>query len=187
MIEVLFGDYIVKNNDILLTSFEGDFIRKTEFNKDKTYVMIAEEVGLTKQRLEFLKDNANTNILIVAHEKGIVKSMRASKNFKITYKMDFVDVNPFDIVKSILTIKDRDYIYNFLKTNKVSLYMPVKVLTSNYTDLCDINKQITKFLDLYLWKCDPDILYAIIAYRMKVEPYFRYAKWNFPKKKDETE
>lgn len=175
----------MKNNDILLTAFEGDFLNVTAFNKDKTYVMIAEEVGLTKERLNFLKDNASTNIKIIAHERSLVKNMRSSKKFKIIYQTEFVDVNPFDITKSILTVKDRDYIFSFLKTNKVSLFMPVKCLTSNYSDLCEVNKQITKFLDLYLWRVDPEILYAIIAYRMKIEPYFRFVKWNFPKKKED--
>lgn len=187
MIEVVFGDYIVRNSDILLTQFEGDFFNVTEFNKDKTYIMIAEEVGLTKERLTLLKDVAKTNIRIIAQDRSLVKNMRSSKNFKITYEREFVDVNPFDITKSILTVKDRDYIYNFLKTNKVSLYMPVKCLTSNYSDLCEVNKQIVKFLDLNLWRVEPDILYSIIAYRMKVEPYFRFVKWNFPKKKDNNE
>jgi len=185
MIEVVFGDFLLKNNDILLNSFEGDFFNVTEFNKDKTYVMIAEEVGLTKERLNLLKDIAKTNIKIIAQDKNLVKDMRSGKNFKITYEREFVDVNPFDITKSILTVKDRDYIFSFLKTNKISLYMPVKCLTSNYADLCEVNKQITKFLDLHLWRVEPEILYAIIAYRMKVEPYFRFVKWNFPKKKED--
>jgi len=184
MIEVILGNYIIKNDDILLSNIECDFITKTVFNKDKTYVILAEEAGLTKDKLVFIKDNAKTDIKIVAQDKGIVKNLRTSKNFKITYEKDFTEANPFDITKSILTVKDRDYIFNFLKENKVSLYMPVKILTSNYADLCDTNKQITKFLDLYFYKCSPEVLYAIIAYRMKVEPYFRFCKWNFPKKEE---
>jgi hypothetical protein len=185
MIEVIFGDYKLQQSDQLLGYFSTDFLFKSKLSENKTYVMFAEDCGIDKKKLELIKEHAQTNIKIITMDSKLYKGMRSSKNFKITKNADDEpSTNPFDLVKAIITCDDRQYILDYLKKRKENLYMVIKVLTSNYSQLTDRNKKMSMFLDKYFNKCSNEILYHIIAFLFDKQKTF-WCKWNFPKKKSE--
>jgi hypothetical protein len=187
MIEIVIGDYLVKKNDVVVSKYDGTLIRKHSLAGNTKFVLFGEEVGLKKKDIQFLVENSTNDIVIVFQDDRPIKGLRNSKRCSIIYDADFVkEMNPFDLVKSFFTVTDRDYIYEFLCKNKVNLFMPVKALTSCFFGLSKENLAVVAWLDLNLFKCRPEILYGVIAYHLKPNPYFRFVPWLFPKKKKEN-
>jgi hypothetical protein len=185
MIEFIIGDYELQDDEIILKDFTHSLVAKTEANKSKKFVLFAEDVSLSKKDMEFIKENANINLKIVSLSRDIVKNFRSSKNFKIVEnKCDNASINPFNLAVDIFKCADRDYLFNFLKTNKVNLFIPIKAISCNLNMLCEENKKIIQFVDFYLWRVNPELMYAMLAYQIKPDPYIKYFHWKYPKKQE---
>lgn len=189
MLEIVIGNYKSSKGDVIISKFSPDVIYKTDFDNGCRKVIFADEAQITKKLITFIAENATANILVVCNDRSITKGMRKStKKWKITEAGDFVEeMNPFELTKAILQHSDRNYIFNFLCANKVSPYMIVKIMVSQYSSLCEHNRKIVAFLDMHQWKINPEITFAMMAYKLKTEPYIRYLKWNFPKKQEESD
>lgn len=186
-VRVIIGDYTVnKETDLIISNWNPDVVRKTKLKHNKTIVLYAESLGLTKTDFEFISKNSTADVIIVCETRKSMNGVRKNKNMKITYSEGYCEeVNPFDIAKMILVMNDRDYVYEFLKTNKCQLYIIIKALVSASPD-CKINSNLGSiaWLDQNLYRVNPDILYAYCAYKIKPERYIRFIKWRYPKKSE---
>jgi len=185
MVEVILGDYVLTDKDQLLGNFNTDILFKSIISTNKTFVLFAEDCGIDRKKLELIKDHARTEIKIITCDPNLIKNFRSSKIFKVT-KNDTNEkaMNPFDLAKAVITSPDRQFIYDFLAGRKENIYMLIRVLTSNYSQLTEKNKRWTMFLDKYFNKCSNDILYCAIAFLFERQQSF-WSKWSFPKKTEE--
>jgi len=185
MITLISGDYELKPTDTLITNWNPDLAYKNVLNQTSNFVLFAESIGLKKQHVDFICKNATTNITIVATNRKLFKNLRVSKNLKKEFNDDCDDLNPFDITKTMLTTTKRKDLFEYLKLNRINLFMPVKIMISNMDQLCQQNKLVIAFLDLHLFRVNNEMLHAMIAFRMKPEPYLKFLKWNYPKKEEQ--
>lgn len=187
MVEVILGDYEIKKTERLLGTYTPDILFKSKMNPDVVFVMFAEDCGIDKKRLDMIKEHAQTNIKIITSDPKLIKGLRSSKSFKITKNVDDEPaMSPFDLAKAVITLDDRDYLYNFLANRKENLYMCIKVLSASYKNLSEINRKWTMFLDKYFGRCSNEILYHTIAYSIQRQKYFT-TNWFFPKKEKKDE
>lgn len=180
MLEYIIGEYQQKPGEVVLQQFRP--IPTTHTNKDMVFVLIAEESKLNANAIEFMKESS-LHFKVLSNDKKAMKGQRRSK--KLLINGDEVSANPFDLVKDILSIADRDYLLAYLKNNKPNLYVAVQYLSCNMDKLCEANRNAIQWLDLNLFKCQQDMLYAFIAKFMKVEPGRPFLKWKYPKKEKE--
>ena len=189
-LKVIIGDYHVKPDDIIVSEWHPEVVKKHSFdNKKKTVVLFAEHLGLKKNDFEFIAKNTTGNVVVVCETKKTMNGVRKTKGMTITYTEGYVEESsPFDVAKLILTATDRDYVYNFLIYNKVPMWMPVRVLV-NYSMDCrnKINLKHIAWLDQNLYRVKPEMLYAYAAFSIKPEDSRIYFKWRYPKKKDDGE
>lgn len=186
MIEFIVGDYSLKEDDILVSSFTLNVIYKNEYNQDKTFVLYAEELKLDKEKIQFIIENATSNLKIITVDTKPTKGLRAKTKAYTLDKHNYEEtLSPFDLAKIFVTERDRDKVLDLLITNKPSLWLPIKALIGNQKQLCTENVKNIAFLDTYQWKCNQEILYYFIAYKLKIENYIKYLNWPWPKKKEE--
>ena len=189
-VRVIVGDYKVNSdNDIIVSTWNPDCVRKTKISSGKNIVLYAEFLGLTKSDFEFIAKNATANVIVICETKKTMNGVRKTKKMTIEYSDGYCEeANPFDVAKMILTLTDRDYVYGFLKTNKVPMFMVVKAMISASPDCKNKSNLVAiSWLDQNLYRVNPDMLYCYAAYNIKPERYLRFIKWRFPKKKDEGE
>ena len=187
-VRVIVGDYKVNSdNDIIVSTWNPDCVRKTKLSSNKNIILYAEFLGLVKSDFEFIAKNATADVIIVCETKKTMNGVRKTKRMTIEYSDGYCEeANPFDVAKMILTLPDREYVYGFLTTNKVPMFMVVKAMISASPD-CK-NKQnlaCIAWLDQNLYRVRPEMLYAYASYMIKPERYLRFIKWRFPKKKED--
>lgn len=184
MTEIIIGDYMIGDDDVIVKDYQPNMINKNEFNKNTTLVMFGDELGLTKNDIEFIKDNASLNVKIILNDKNSIKGMRSSKKFAITERtVSSGNINPLDVATMIMTEKDRDYVLSFLKMNKVNLFVPMKQLACNIDQFSELNVKNVMFVCMNMWRSSPEMIYYFIAKFFKPEP-IRFMKWKYPKKEE---
>lgn len=183
-VRVVIGEFeIDKNSDMIVSSWNPDVVRKTKLKQDKRIILYAESLGLTKSDFEFIAKNSTADVVVVCETRKTMNGVRKTKNMKIEYSDGYCEeYNPFDVATMIIKMDDRDYVFEFLKTNKCQMYIPVKALISATPD-CKIKSNINAiaWLDQNLYRVNPEILYAYSAYKIKPEHTIRYIRWRFPK------
>lgn len=185
MVRCIIGDFKPKADDLIIDAFTPDCVRKNNFS-NKRVILYAESLGLKKSDFEFIAKQSTADVVLVCETKKTINGVRQSKNFKIEYSEGYCEeMNPFDVGKLILTSRDRDFVFDFLKTNKISMWLIVKYLVSASIDFSiKTNKKTVAWLDENLYRVRPEFLYAKSAYFIKPEPK-SYFKWRYPKKKEE--
>jgi hypothetical protein len=187
-LRVIIGDYHTKPDDIIVSDWQPEVIKKHSFDtKKKTVVLYAEHLGLKRSDFEFIAKNTTGNVVVVCETKKTMNGVRKTKGMTIEYTEGYCEEqNPFDVAKLILTATDRQYVYDFLSYNKVQMWMPVRILGSYAPDCKNkMNIKHIAWLDQYLYRVKPDILYAYAAFKIEAESPRTYFKWRFPKKKEE--
>jgi triacylglycerol esterase/lipase EstA (alpha/beta hydrolase family) len=181
MVRFIIGDYNPTKNDEIIDNYNFGSVLQTKLGSKKRAVIFGEFAGLTKNDCKAIAKKANRDCIIVLQSNKLIKNIRQSKNVKIEYENKEI-TSIFEIAKAVLTIQDRDYIFEFLKTNKPQMFMLVKAFIGAYDKLSLNNKNIAAYLDTYQWKVNPDILYGIMAYKMKAQKIYGWLGWKFPKK-----
>lgn len=186
MVEFIIGDYQLKDGDILMDRFKIDHCFKNAFNSGKRLVFFAEDSGIGEVEAKIIAKKSTANIIVVCSSKKVIGAMRRSKKVEITYSEGYAEAqSPFDIALSVLKCEDRKYLFDFFKRNKPNLFMVVKSLISTYRECSKHNQNCIAWVDTNLFRVNPEILYAFLSFKFKLEPYIRYIKWNFPKKQEE--
>jgi hypothetical protein len=183
MIELIVGDYQIRDNDIVCSEWNPDVISKTAFNKGFRYLFFVEDVGLTKEQIKTIVKEANTDIILVASDQRVFANLRISDNMKKSF-VQTDDGNPFKQTEFILKHQNRDEVFDFLQTNKVSMWMPVRIMVSNYCSLSKENRIVADTLNKHLYKSRMEMLWMMAAYEIKPESFLRFLKWNFKKKEE---
>ena len=184
MVELIVGEYTLKDNDIVVREFSPDILYRTEFNKGFRYALFVEDVSLSRDQIVTICKEAKTDISIISSDKKVFSNIRESADVK--KKIEFQDDgNPFKQTEFILKHTNRSEVADFLATNKVSMFMPVKIMVSNFLQLSQDNREVASMLNENMFHCRNDILWHIAAHRIKPEPFIGFLKWNF-KKKDEN-
>lgn len=188
MIKIIVGDYKPKKTEVIVDEFNDNLIFKNSLDKKK-YVLFADMVGLTSKMLSAIIKKANRDLTIVLSSRKLIKHIRNSKKCKITDTLSNKEDSPFTIAKYIMGLKDRDYLFEYLKSTMPQRFMLTKVLISNFQSFTKANQQWLAYIDKITWKCNPEIIFGIMAYKIKVEPKFQskftFMKWNYPKKNKE--
>ena len=69
-VRVIVGDYKVNSdNDIIVSTWNPDCVRKTKISSGKNIVLYAEFLGLTKSDFEFIAKNATADVIVVCETK----------------------------------------------------------------------------------------------------------------------
>lgn len=188
-VKFIIGDYKVKPTDIVINNFHPMVVKKKKINDHQgNIVLYAESLALTKKDIEFIMKNCTESVIVVCETKRALNGVRKHKDAKIEYTEGYSEAaNPFDVAKLIVTCKDRNYVHEFLKYNKVQMYMVVKTLVSNYMYLKPSNQKAIAWLDTNLYNVSPEFLWAYAARQMSAEGHIKFMKWHWPKKKKETE
>lgn len=182
MVEIIVSDYKPTSDEVVIKEFIPSVIFKSELNKIPI-VLFAEELKLTKEIIEFIREHATIDTKIICIDTKLIRSMRSSKNKPIDKSQANEEFSPFEQAKFFLTEKDRRLVLDYLLSNKPSLWMPIKVLGCQYMEMCEQNKKIVAYLDMYQWKVDKEILYHLIAFKM-IPERLRFMKWLYPKKEE---
>lgn len=183
MVDIIIGDYSPKKGEIMHDFFYPDIVYKKKIDDGNSIVLYGEYLGLTKEQVQFITKAATKNVKIVLQTPALVSGLRQGKNLKIHYEEgNSKDLTPFALAAACLNITDRDYVFNFLMSNKPQMFMLVKALIGGMTKINKANRNWVAWLDMYQWKVNPEILYAIIAHKIKPQPEIRFLPWLYPKK-----
>ena len=182
MINVVISEnFKLQENEEEIFSLDIGTIRQSLFDADKTLVYDADLNGITKDQLELVIANATRNIKIISSDYKIVDGKRSGKSLKIDKSDVQKETNPWTITEAMLTVVDRRDLFEYLKSNKVNLWMPLKIMTSNFEKLTPRNSKILEKLDQWFFKVQNEILYAMICFGMEAQEYYGF-RWRFPKK-----
>jgi len=183
MVEFIIGDYKPKSNDIVIDNYHSCCVFQNKLGDDSPIVVFGEFVGLTSEDCKAIAKVATKDVKVVLQSNKLIKGIRQGKNVKITFDDGTAAISIFEVASAVIKLSDRDYVFNFLKLNKPQMYMLVKALIGAYDVISQSNRQIIAWLDMYQWKVVPEILYAIMAYKIKPQPGIKWLPWKFPKKK----
>lgn len=188
-VRFIIGDYKVKPTDIVINEFNPMVVKKKKLNPNQgNIILYAEALGLTKHDIEFIMKHCTESVIVVCETKKALCSVRKHKDAIIEYSEGYAEAaNPFDVAKLIVACKDRQYVHDFLKYNKTQMYMVVKTLVSNYMYLKPVNQAAIAWLDINLYRVNPEFLWAYAANRMVAEPKIKFLKWHWQKKKTNNE
>ena len=190
MVKFIVGDYNPTKDDIVIENFSQCAIQRSRKTQDKNIILFVEYLNLSTKDCADIAKESTANVIVVMNNPKYIKGLRKSKKVSIEYRNNEI-INVFDVAKAVVTIKDRDYVYGFLKTNKPPMYMLVKALIGAY-DKLDVknskklksyNKNVVAWLDMHQWKVNPLILYAVMAFKFKPQVGLGWIGWKFPKKK----
>lgn len=185
MIELIVGDYKLRDNDILCSEFNPDSLIVSSFNKGYRYCYFVEDVGLTKEQIKTITKEAQTDIVLIASDHKRFANLRESKELKKSFVYND-DGNPFKQTEFILKHPKRDEVLDFLQTNKVSMWMPVRIMVSSFCYISKENRAVVDLLNKFLYRTSPEKLWYLAAYHIKPEYGLpRFLPYNF-KKKEET-
>lgn len=183
MVDIIIGDYSPKKGEIVHDFFYPDIVYKKKIDDGNSIVLYGEYLGLTKEQVQFITKAATKNVKIVLQTPTLTSGLRQGKNLKIHYEEgNSKDLTPFALAAACLNITDRDYVFNFLMSNKPQMFMLVKALIGGMTKINKANRNWVAWLDMYQWKVNPEILYAVIAHKIKPQPEIRFLPWLYPKK-----
>ena len=183
MVDIIVGDYSPKQGEVVHDYFFPDIVYKKKIDDGKSVVLFADHLGLTKEQVQFIVKAATKNVKIVVQSTSLTSGLRQGKNLKIHYEEgNSKDLSPFALAAACLNITDRDYLFNFLMTNRPQMFMLVKALIGGMTKITKPNRQWVAWLDMHQWKVNPEILYAVIAHKIKPQPEIRFLPWLYPKK-----
>ena len=183
MVDIIIGDYSPKKGEIVHDFFHPDIVYKKKIDDGNSIVLYGEYLGLNKEQVQFITKAATKNVKIVLQTPSLVSGLRQGKNLKIHYEEgNSKDLTPFALAAACLNITDRDYVFNFLMSNKPQMYMHIKALIGGMTKINKSNRNWVAWLDMYQWKVNPEILYAVIAHKIKPQPEIRFLPWLYPKK-----
>lgn len=183
MIELIVGDYQLRDNDILCSEFNPDILTPNKFNKGYRFCMFVEDVGLSKDQIKTIVKEASSDMVLIASDQRAFANIRESKDIKKKFAQKD-DGNPFKQAEFILKHPNRDEVLDFLQTNKVSMWMPVRVMVSNFCQLSKDNRVVVDTLNKYLYRTSPEMLWHLAAYHLRPERFLSFLKWNFKKKED---
>lgn len=183
MVDIIIGDYSPKKDEVVHDYFFPDIVYKKKIDDGNSIVLYGEYLGLTKEQVHFITKAATKNVKIILQTPSLVSGLRQGKNLKIHYNEgNAKDLTPFALAAACLNIKDRDYVFDFLMTNKPQMYMLIKALIGGMTKITKPNRQWVAWLDMHQWKVNPEILYAVIAHKIKPQPEIKFLPWLYPKK-----
>lgn len=184
MIQVIISDKVIIGPDEE-EIFELDLqtIRPSFHNKGKTLVYDANLNGLTKDQLDTVIDNATQKIKIFSNSAKIIEGKRQGKDLKIDRSDNNIESNPWNITQAIFEVTDRKELFEYLKENRVQLWMPLMIMISNYDKLKPENMKVLERIETWFPRVRNEMLYAMIAFGMKPQ-HWQFAKWRFPKKGD---
>lgn len=184
--KIIIGDYKIQKGDVVINNFHPAVIKKKKGIEHKgNLVLFAESLSLKRSDVEYIMKQSTDKVVLVCESKKALGGARKARGVKIEYSEDYSEAaSPFDIAKLIATCNDRDFVFNFLKYNRVSMYMVVKTLISNYMYMRNkSNIKTIAWLDENLYTVNPEFLWAYSAYKFRPEN-LKYMKWNFPKKEN---
>jgi len=184
MVEFIIGDYSPKETEIVVDRYNSAVIFKHKLDSldEKPIVIFGEYAGITADDCKAIAKSATKDIKIVLQSNKLIKGIRQGKKVKITFDGGTANTNVFEVATAVMKLTDRDYIFNFLKANKPQMYMLVKALIGAYDVVSKSNKQVIAWLDMHIWKVNPEILYAVMAYKIKPQSTIKWLPWKFPKK-----
>ena len=184
-VKFIIGDFKPREDDILISDFDSSCIQKNKLDEGKRVVIYAESAGLKKAEVEYIMKCSTADVIVVCQSKRAMQGARNHKNAKIEYSEGYSEpASPFDVAKLIVTCKDRNYVHEFLKYNKIAMYMVVKSLISNFMYFkIESNVAVVGWLDQNLYRVNPEFLWAYSARKFKPETHINYMRWNWPKKK----
>lgn len=190
MVKIIVGDYKPKNNEIIIDVYNDNIIFKNS-QDDKPIVFYAEACGLDKSTIKMIIKRATRDITIVCASNKTISGIRQSKKCSIKKEYKNEILSPFEIATYIMGIKDREYLFEFLCTCRNQMYMITRTLVSNHCSFDRRNQNWIAYIDTIAWKCMPEIIFAIMAFKIKPElnsygnPIHKYMKWRYPKKNEE--
>lgn len=182
------GDYRIGKGDLVPEFFHPDMVLKNNFNEGKKIVLFAESLGLTRSDMEYISKCSTADVIVVCETNKAISGIRKTKKFDVVYSKGYsAPASPFDIGKLIMLERDRDYVHEFLRTNKVSMWMVVKYMVSAALDFnIKSNKKVVAWLDENLYRVNPELLWAYAARMFKPEQA-RWFKWRYPKKQEKDD
>ena len=186
MVRIIIGDYTPKKTELVVDDYNENLMYKNSQN-DKTIVIYAEHVGLKKADIQVIAKKATRNMVIVCADYKTANGLRKSKKCSIKQEYDKGELTPFELASYIMGMKDRQYIFDFMKHSKTQLFMVVKALISNHLSFTKANQQWLAYVDSVMWKCRPEIIYALLAFKIKPEvdyngePKHKWMTWHYPK------
>jgi len=180
--EIIIGNYEPSKDDVVINRFIPDVVLKKNIEGEHFKVIYVEYLGISTEDINFIIKNADekTKLIFETKPSKSIKIPRSSKNCKVT-RTEEVTFNPFDFIKSILSLQDRKYLFEFMLANKPALFLLIKILVSYAPQCSTNNKKVIEILDFYLYKVNPEILYAYMAFFIKPETQ-QYFKWRYAKK-----
>ena len=149
VIHLFFGDYQLKENDLVIDKISNDTIRKNVFTKDKNIVCYTDEVGIGKKEIDELIDSKKPiDMTIVCHDIKLIKGKRKeTKKYTLTVQEGpNKAINPFELGKLVFSCKDRDLLFNYLKDSKNSLFILMMSLACNTHKLTPANRKTVEWL-----------------------------------------
>lgn len=180
--KIIMGEYKPQPDDVVIQHFSDDVILKKKLDPDQRIILFAEYLQLSKSDIENIMKYSTANVTLVCASTNALHRARRSPKAKIEYTTNFMQpMNPFDVAKLIVKEKDRKWVYGYLKTNKIDMFMVVKVLTSGHLELNANNQRAIAWLDSNL-NTKPEILWSYAAFNMQPERYLKYLAWNYPRK-----
>jgi hypothetical protein len=183
MVDIIVGDYSPNQGEVVHDYFFPDIVYKKKIDDGKSVVLFADHLGLTKEQVQFIVKAATKNVKIVVQSTSLTSGLRQGKNLKIHYEEgNSNDLSPFALAAACLNITDRDYLFGFLMTNRPQMFMLIKALIGGMSKITKPNKQWVAWLDMHQWKVNPEILYAVIAHKIKPQPEIKFLPWLYPKK-----
>lgn len=185
MIQVILSDkVIIGPNEEEIFSLDLQTIRQKAFGTDKVLVYDANLNGLDKAQLEFAIENATREIKVFTNSSRPIDGKRSTAKLKIDRGDDQRETDPWAITKAIFEASDRKELFEYLKENKVNLWMPLLIMISNYDKLSPGNMKVLERIEGWYIRVQNEILYSMISFGMKAQR-FDFPRWRFPKKSDE--
>ena len=182
MIEIIITEeYKLRTGEKEVTSLSMDNLSSSVISPEETIVYNAEINGWKDGHLEYLQKYAKRNVKVVSSDSKLASGKRSGKSLKITKEDVVKEGNPFELAKIIVNNTDRKELFEYLCTNKPSLFMVVKALNSAYDKLSTKNGAMLEKINQWLWKINPEMLYALIAFGMEAQN-LQYLPWRYPKK-----
>lgn len=184
MVEFIIGDYRPTSKEIVIDNYTPACIFSNKLGDNSPVVIYGEFAGLTADDCKSIAKAATKDVKIVLQSNKLIKGIRQGKNVRVIFDGGSANTSIFEVATAVIKLTDRDYVHGFLKANKPQMYMLVKCLIAGFDKITKANQQIIAWLDMHQWKVNPEILYLVMAYKIKAQPNLFRLPWKFPKKKD---
>jgi hypothetical protein len=181
VMEIYIGNYEIGKCDNIIHSFHPNILIGRNASEVRNVIFV-EYLGLSKEDIKFILENGNSKTILVFEIYSTTKGIKLPRNSKkIAVYYGEQQFNPFAFVKELLVEKDRAKLFEYMCSQKIGLYLIVKILASYAIQLTQANRKMVELLDYYLYRVDNEILYAYLAFALKCEAS-KFYKWRYPKK-----